>query len=67
MVLKEFTIGASHTLNLGNYESTRIEASVTFSVPEGDDFDACKAKAQQDLTKLLQETYTAQQRKNRRQ
>ena len=35
-MIKEFTIATSHTLNLGHYESMKVEASVTVSVSESD-------------------------------
>jgi hypothetical protein len=34
MKITEFKIGASHTINRGNYESYRVEASVTMSIPQ---------------------------------
>jgi hypothetical protein len=56
-MIKEFTIGKSHTINLGNYESMRIEASVTVTVNDGDDWPALKDAAQRELRVLLEETY----------
>ena len=58
-MIKAFTIATARTINLGNYESMRIESSVTF---ETDDqlFAQHKAAAQTELRKLLEETYKAQ-------
>ena len=59
-MITQFTILVSHTLNRGNFESMRIEASLTVSVIEGDDYEILKDKAQSELRKLLEETYRAQ-------
>ena len=61
-MIKQFSIAAAHTLNLGNYQSFRIEASLTIEVPEGDDFEVLKDKAQSELRRLLEETYRQQRR-----
>lgn len=61
-MIKQFSIAAAHTLNLGNYQSFRIEASLTVEVPEGDDFEVLKDKAQTELRRLLEETYRLQRR-----
>lgn len=68
-MIREFTIAASHTVNLGNYESSRFEASITMSIPAeaGDDdrvwpekWRKFKEQAQAELNALLKETYQAQ-------
>lgn len=61
-MIKAFTIAAAHTLNLGNYQSFRIEASLTVEVPEGDDYQVLKDRAQTELRRLLEETYKSQRR-----
>jgi hypothetical protein len=63
-VIRQFTIGTSHTLNRGNFNSLRIECSLTVEVPEGDDFEVLKDKAQTELRRLLEETYRAQKPPN---
>jgi len=66
-MIKEFTVGVSHTINLGNYESMRIEASVAVSVPDDQTYDSLvdlKKHAQVELRHLLEETYRTQRRKN---
>lgn len=64
-MIKEFTIGFSRTINLGNYESARVEASVKVDVPQNcDDVDLAVNElakaAQQELRRLLEETWKAQ-------
>lgn len=59
-MIRQFTIGTSHTLNKGNFNSMRIECSLTVDVPEGDDFEVLKDRAQTELRRLLEETYRAQ-------
>ena len=66
-MIKEFVLGCSKTVNLGNYNSIRVEASVTVTVPEGDDFAALKAIAQEDIKIMIEETYTAQLKAQRQQ
>lgn len=61
-MITAFTIGCSHTVNLGNFQSIRIEASLTVEVPEGDDFEVLKDKAQVELRRILEDTYKAQRR-----
>ena len=61
-VITEIHVGMSRTINLGNWESMRIEASVTVSIPEGDDMGAVKARVQTELRGLLEDTYRAQHR-----
>ena len=63
-MIKSFSIAAAHTLNLGNYQSFRIEASLEVEVPEGDDYEVLKDKAQSELRRLLEETYKAQRREH---
>ena len=66
-MIKEFVLGCSKTVNLGNYNSIRVEASVTVTVPECDDFAALKAIAQEDIKIMIEETYTAQLKAQRQQ
>lgn len=62
--LIEFSIGCSQTINLGNYESIRIEASVTMEIHEETNLEELKQRAQKELRQLLEETYKAQHRRN---
>ena len=61
-MIKQFSIGASHTMNLGDYNSYRVEASLTVEVPEGDDFEVLRDKAQSELRRLLEDTFRAQRK-----
>ena len=60
--ITQFTIGTSRTINLGNFESLRIEASITVDV--GDvSYAKAASGAQSDLRQLLEDTYRAQVKK----
>jgi hypothetical protein len=59
-MIKEFSIGCSRTINLGNFESLRIEATVTMNVAENVDLQSCKEAAQVELRALLEDTYRNQ-------
>ena len=63
-MIKQFTIGASHTLNTGNFSSFRVEAQLVVEVPLGDDYEILKDKAQSELRRLLEETYRVQRREH---
>ena len=81
-MITEFRIGLSRTINLGNFESVRVESNVTVSVQdpsaplqEGggmspNEFEkyytALKEAAQKELRALLEETYRAQMMKGKR-
>lgn len=60
MSVSELRVGAARTINLGNFESLRIEASVTMNIAEGDDVAAVQIKAQAELRQLMEDTYRAQ-------
>lgn len=60
MSIKQFTIGFSRTINLGNYESARVEAQVTFEMDEHNTFDEALAGAQNELRNLLVQTWKHQ-------
>lgn len=62
-MFKEFTIGFSRTINLGNFESCRVEASLTTVLPENvsaADYDTLRGAAQVELRRLLVDTFKAQ-------
>jgi predicted short-subunit dehydrogenase-like oxidoreductase (DUF2520 family) len=56
-MIKEFSIGVAKTLNMGNYQSMRVEASLTIAVSEGDDYGVLRRQALTDLKALLEENY----------
>jgi len=57
MQISQFTIGSSRTINLGNFESIRVEASITTDLNPGEHWSEHTAAAQDALRKLLEETY----------
>ncbi len=59
-ILTEFRISFARTINLGNFESARVEASVTLAVAEGDDLQAARTHAETELRVLIEETWRAQ-------
>jgi hypothetical protein len=62
MPITAFSVGTSRTINLGNFESLRVEASVTLDV-EADahsDLAQHRSEAQKFLRQLLEDTYNAQ-------
>lgn len=62
-MFKEFTIGFSRTINLGNFESCRVEATITTGLPpdvKAEEYDRLLGAAQAELRRLLVETYKAQ-------
>lgn len=59
-MIKEFTIAFSRTINLGNFSSARVEASVTMAVQNGRITEANHAQAQDELRNLLVETWKKQ-------
>ena len=66
-MITEFRIGCSKTINLGNFENIRVEASITVSPEEADhvseaSWDACRVAAQSDLRRLLEQTYRFQRK-----
>jgi hypothetical protein len=65
MPIKQFTIGASHTINLGNYENVHIEAKIVIDMDDDDDFQGFSEQAQKDLRALLEQTYREQRQKIR--
>lgn len=59
MPISQFTIGASRTLNLGGFESMRIESSVTWDLNEIKPGALAEAEeaAQKQLRKQMEDTY----------
>ena len=58
-MIKSFKGGCSRTINLGNFESLRVEALVEMEVGT-DDLSLVKNEAQAELRQLMEETYKAQ-------
>ena len=59
-MIKQFTVTFSRTFNLENYNSMRVEASITHEVPEGEDWEMLLSVAQGQLRQALEETRRAQ-------
>lgn len=59
-MIKQFTIGFSRTINLGNFESARVEASVVLEVEPDHNLELLKDAAQMQLRDLLERTWRAQ-------
>lgn len=57
-MIKEFTVSAKHTINLGNYESMSVEASVTYSL--NGDYEVSRGEAQKTLETLLSDSFYKQ-------
>jgi len=63
MAVKEFTIGVSKTINLGNFQSYRVEASVVWEVEEPYGlYEQQVTDAQKKLRDLLETTFKAQRK-----
>jgi hypothetical protein len=62
MILKQFMVGCSKTINLGNFQSIKVEAQVFIEVLESDSIEHVRMVAQEELKLLLDQTYTAQKK-----
>jgi hypothetical protein len=56
-------VGAAKTINLGNYQSLRIEAAVEVDMTALDEIAEVRALAQTELERLMADTYKSQHRK----
>lgn len=63
MRVSEFRVGIVRTINLGNYESLKIDVSLTVTPEENADFDQLRRDAQQCLRHLAEDTYRAQHKR----
>ena len=61
-IITQIRLGAAKTINMGNYQSLRIEAGVTADLVEGDDTNAVTVRLQAELSELMAETYRAQRK-----
>lgn len=64
MRITSFMVGASRTFNLGNFESLRVEASVTTELLPDDEVPLAKSRAEVELRELLTLTYRNMTQKN---
>lgn len=68
LVVKDFTIGAGHTISTGPYENIKVEASITCGSKIGctdEEFRETLMSAQQKLKEILRETYLSQRRQQK--
>lgn len=64
-MIKGFSIGASHTFNLGQFNSARVEATIQIDVGDKEQYDDCVIGAERELHKLLEKTYEQQVKKRK--
>lgn len=57
MIPKELQITVSRTVNLGNFESLRVEAGFTVSLEPGEDLDDVREKMLPVIKRTLQASY----------
>lgn len=55
-------VSAAKTINLGNYNSIRVEADVTAELADGEDLEAVGPRLQAELKRLLEDTYRHQRK-----
>lgn len=60
-MIKSFTVGVKHHINLGSYESMEVEAQVVVDC-EDMNFGSLKEEAQKTLRTLLSDTFHGQKR-----
>lgn len=63
MRIKEITVSASRTINLGNYESLRVEGSCTMELQpheaEAEFVDAARKQAIEEIKTQMNQAYNA--------
>lgn len=63
MRIKEITVGGSRTINLGNYNSIKVEGSCTVEFSAGEDekvfIDAARKTATDEVKTQLKDAYSA--------
>lgn len=59
-MIKSFVVGVKHHVNLGDYESMEVEASVSIEISAGESIVPARVRAQEILRELLAETFEAQ-------
>lgn len=60
MSISEIRVGIARTINLGNFESLRIEGSIAATLGPFESAPHVKAQLQTELRALMEETYRAQ-------
>ena len=64
MKIIEIRLDTAKTINLGDFNSIRVQAGVTAELADGDDIAMVKADLQNELRILLDDTYRAQKRRH---
>lgn len=57
MKIKEITVGASRTINLGNYESLKVEGSCTVEVDDESELEQARANAVKEVKVQMAKMY----------
>ena len=57
--IKEITVGASRTINLGNYESMQIQGSCTIEVDDPSQVNFAREQALQEIKTQMNDAYRA--------
>ncbi len=55
--IKQITVGASRTINLGNYESMRVDGSCTIEIEDPSQIAFARAKALEEVKLQMNEAY----------
>ncbi len=55
--INEISVEVARTYNMGNYESLKIEGSVTATIEDGDSIDEVREKASEWLKKTIKREY----------
>jgi hypothetical protein len=60
--ITSITVGVAKTINLGDFNSIKINASVVVEISDPSELEGAHGMAQEELGKLMSETYRAQRR-----
>lgn len=55
--VKEITVSASRTINLGNYESMQVQGSCTIEIDDPSQINFAREKALQEVKTQMNEAY----------
>jgi hypothetical protein len=62
MNVREIRLSVGRTINLGDFNSLRLDAGLTVAVSEGDDLHAIRQEMHQDLEHMIEEAWHADKR-----
>ncbi|CAH2606477.1 conserved protein of unknown function (plasmid) [Rhodovastum atsumiense] len=57
MKITELRVSVAKTVNLGNYNSIRLEAGATVAIEDGDDLDAVRAEMMTEINTSLHQQW----------